>query len=512
MKLNRAKNTKRGIAFGLINKIVNLLFPFIIRTIIIKKIGSDYLGLNSLFSSILQVLNLSELGFSSAIVFCMYEPIANDDDILVCSLLNFFKKIYCIIGTVILIIGIFILPFLPNFISGEYPTDINIYVVYSIFLLNSVLSYFLFAYKSSLLSAFQRNDILNLVYTITLGMQYILQIIILLVSKNYYVYLVLIVFGTIFSNLLNNYFSNKIFPKYQAKGTISKVEQRKIIKQTGGLMVNKLSVISRNSFDSIFISMYIGLKFTTIYTNYYYIINALIGILSIITTSMLSGIGNSLILSNDEKNYNDMKKITFMYQWIVGFCSISLLCLYQDFMNIWVGKELMFTFSTVILLSLYFYILKMIDIKNMYIESAGLWWENRTISFFEALFNLVLNFVFIHLFGINGVVLATIVSVFIMNFIFGSKILFKYYFKKQSINKYYIINITYLFVTVVNASISYFICKYIVVQGVLFFIFKAIIIFFVVNIIYCLIYCKFSIFKVTIKWIVNVFNLDKGRG
>lgn len=130
MKLERAKNTKRNMVFGFINKIICMLFPFVIRTIIIRIIGKEYLGLDSLFTSILQVLNLAEMGFSSAVVYNMYKPIAEENDDLLCQILKFYKKVYFAIGMVILFAGIAILPFLTRFINGEYPQNVNIYVLY----------------------------------------------------------------------------------------------------------------------------------------------------------------------------------------------------------------------------------------------------------------------------------------------------------------------------------------------------------------------------------------------
>ena len=126
-KIERTKNATRNIIWGIIEKIVTILMPFICRTVFIKVLGAEYLGLNSLFSSILQVLSISELGIGTAIVFSMYKPIAEDDKDSLCALLNVYKKVYQIIGTVILVVGLAILPVLPKLISGSYPHEVNIY-------------------------------------------------------------------------------------------------------------------------------------------------------------------------------------------------------------------------------------------------------------------------------------------------------------------------------------------------------------------------------------------------
>ena len=149
MKIERTKNATRNIIWGIIEKIVTILMPFICRTVFIKVLGSEYLGLNSLFSSILQVLSISELGIGTAIVFSMYKPISEDDEDTLCALLNVYKKVYQVIGTIILLVGLSIIPILPKLISGTYPSEVNIYALYLIYLFNTVIGYFLFAYKLS---------------------------------------------------------------------------------------------------------------------------------------------------------------------------------------------------------------------------------------------------------------------------------------------------------------------------------------------------------------------------
>ena len=153
MELDRTKNALRNIVWGVIEKITLLLLPFITRTVLIKVLGVDYLGLNTLFVSILQVLSVSELGIGSAIVFSMYKPIAEDDNKTLCALLNLYKKIYHCVGSAILILGLLIMPFLHHFVKGEIPSDVNLYSLYLIFLLNTVISYFLFAYKETMYRA-----------------------------------------------------------------------------------------------------------------------------------------------------------------------------------------------------------------------------------------------------------------------------------------------------------------------------------------------------------------------
>ena len=161
MRLAKTKNAVRNIFFGAVFKIITLLGPFIIRTMILWIMGSEYIGLNSLFTSILSFLSLAELGVGSALVYSMYKPIAEDDQDMICALLNLYRKMYRIIGMIILGVGLLLLPFLNKLVKGEAPADVNLYILYLIYLFNTVISYVMFAYKQSLLTAFQRSDIIS---------------------------------------------------------------------------------------------------------------------------------------------------------------------------------------------------------------------------------------------------------------------------------------------------------------------------------------------------------------
>lgn len=157
----RTQNTIRNFSSGLIKQILNIILPFIIRTIVIYYLGAEYQGLSGLFTSILQMLSLAELGFSTAVVFALYKPISEKNTDLICALVNYLNKVYKIVGIVVLGVGLALLPFLGQLITGYVPENINIYILYLIYLFNTVISYWLFAYKSALLTAMQREDIVS---------------------------------------------------------------------------------------------------------------------------------------------------------------------------------------------------------------------------------------------------------------------------------------------------------------------------------------------------------------
>lgn len=488
--MNRKKNTVRNMIWGTLNKIISIIVPFIIRTIIIKVLGSEYLGLSSLFTSILQILNLTELGINSAIVFCLYKPIANNETDEICALMNLYKKLYRIIGGIILILGILVLPFLERLISGNIPQGINIYILYIIYLLKTVLTYWLFAYKSALLTAFQRNDIISNINSIVYIIQSTIQIFLLFVTKNYYAYIIIMPIMTIVNNIVCAVIAKKMYPQYICKGKIDDKTKDILKNKVLGLLVYKICGATRNSFDSIFISAFLGLNMVAIYNNYYMIMNSVMIFLGVITSSMLSGVGNSVVTESVDKNYKNMNQFNFMYMWISGWCTICLLCLYQPFMKLWLGEQYMLDFGCVILLCIYFYALQIGAIRAVYADAVGLWWETRYRAIIESVVNVLLNYILGKAFGIHGIIIATLISLIFINFFYGSQIIFKYYFKNKSVKEYFKNHFKYLIITVVISIITYSVCLFVNMAQMASFVIKILICIFIPNICYYIVYSK----------------------
>lgn len=314
------------------------------------------------------------------------------------------------------------------------------------------------AYKKSVLEAFQRNDYISLNDTITTGLTNIIQLILLIVWKSiyvYYFYVATMLVLTIINNILNARIVGKKFPQLKCEGKVTSKDKREIKKQVSGLMVSKLCFMTRNSFDSIFVSAFISLTMTTIYNNYYYIVNAIVGVMNVITSAMIGGIGNSIAAESKKKNYNDFTVFNFIYMWISSWATVTLFCLYQNFMVLWVGEKLTLPLLAPVLFSIYFYALKMCDIRTTYTSAAGLWWENRSRAICETIANIVLNYLLVRIWGVYGIVLATIIPLILINFGFGAQVLFKHYFTDEKISKYFIDNLGYAVVTIISVIVTF---------------------------------------------------------
>ena len=431
MKLDIKKNTMRGAISGVFNKVIVTIFPFIMRTIMIYYMGTQYLGLSSLFASILNMLSLAELGFGTALVYSMYKPIAENNTKAICALLGLYKKIYRIIGTVIFLFGLGITPFLRYMISGDIPADINIYVLFWIYLINTVASYFLFAYKNSLLAAFQRNDISNNVSTVLTSMEYIIQIVLVIIFKNYYCYAIVFPVFTILGNIVRAIIVDRKYPQYFCDGNVDKIEKKDIYKRTFALASHKIGNTISTSFDSLVVSAFLGLSSVGVFGNYNYIVTTIMALIWIVYFSMTAGIGNRMNLNSRKENYKEFLAMSRFNNVISCWATGCMLFLYQPFMKLWAGENNLLGVKTAIIFSIYFYIYQSRKVVLVYKDAAGIWREDQWKPIVGALFNLILNISLVQIIGINGVILSSILSFVVVEIPWETYVLVKGYFHEN---------------------------------------------------------------------------------
>ena len=460
MKIERSKNAARNIVFGILLKLYHIVMPFIIRTVMIYYMGIQYVGLNSLFTSILQVLNLAELGVGSAMVYSMYKPIIEDDKKKICALMKLYKLYYRIIGIVVTVLGLSLLPFLPKLIKSDIPADISIYILYLLNLSATVFSYWLFAYKNSILQAHQRTDVISKINIALDTFKYGTQLVTLIVLKNYYIYVIIILVTQILTNIVTAIISSKMYPDYHPEGELSKQERKKINQRIRDLFTAKFGSVILNSADTIVISAFLGLTILAIYQNYYFIMSSVIGVISVFFSSVIAGVGNSLLSETIEKNYNDLKKFTFIISWILCICCCCFACLYQPFMEIWVGKDYILSYSYVILFVVYFYVCEISLVWATVKDAAGLWHADRFRPLIGASANLVINIILVQYIGLYGIILSTIISYVFISMPWLIKNIFSLLYKRSA--KEYLIKLsTYVFVTALAVGICILITHYV---------------------------------------------------
>ena len=459
MKLERTKNAARNIAFDGILEMMNMLFPFVIRSVMLHYLGTEYLGLNGLFKSLLMFLNLAELGVGSAMVFSMYKPIAQDDTPTICALLRLYRTLYRIIGLAIAAVGLCLIPVLKSFIRDDLPAGMNLYILYLMNLGNTVLTYWLFAYRSSLLQAHQRRDVISKVTLAVRFSEYVLKILILVFLKNYYLYLTVQLLCQIAVNLLTAVCASKMYPKYVPSGKLSKEETKNIFHRVRDLFTSKLSATVFDSADTLVVSAFMGLSVLAVYQNYYFIITALRMMLVVVLNACMAGVGNKLVMESRESNYRDLEKISLLFCWLLGVSTSMLLCLYQPFMQIWMGSDNMLAAGLVLCFVIYYYSMGANKLLNMFKDSAGIWKQDRWRPLTAALVNLGLNLATVQWLGLYGVLLSSVVSIVFIQIPWVLRNLFQAVFPRASRGRFVRLFCALTAVALISSTASWFICS-----------------------------------------------------
>lgn len=506
MKIERTKNATRNIIFGMLLKSYQIIVPFLMRTAMIYLMGVQYLGLNSLFTSVLQVLNLAELGVGSAMTYSMYKPIAEDDYATICALMRLYRTYYRVIGLVIAVIGCILTPFIPRLISGEVPNNINIYVLYLLNLGATVLSYWLFAYKNSILQAHQRTDVVSKVTLVTSTIQYLLQLFVLWVFKNYYFYVVVMLVMQAITNVATAIVADKLYPKFNPVGKLPKQEVFKINGRIRDLFTSKIGAIIVNSVDTIVISAFLGLTALAVYQNYYFILTSITGFITVVFSAVIAGIGNSLVVESKEKNYKDLNVFTFIICWISGFCSCCFLNLYQPFMELWVGEDLMLDFSVVICFVIFFYVYEVNQLLNTYKDAGGIWHEDRFRPLVTAIANLGMNLIMVQFWGLYGIILSTILSMLLIGMPWLFYNLFTTMFEKKNMSRYLISLAFYVSISIVASVISIVVCNFINFGLWVTLIVRFIICLVIPNVVFLIAYSRKSEFKLSMVLVNKILQ------
>lgn len=425
---------------GIIYKLLILLLAFVSRSIFIEKLGAEYLGINGLYSNILSVLSLAELGIGNVLIFSLYKPIAEKDNFHISRLLGFYKKLYRYIAIGVFTIGVFFIPFLGYIVNSSLGIrEVTIY--YVIFLLNSVFSY-LAIYKSTFLKANQKQYIVDTITTLTTLLVTVIQIVVLLNSGNFIIYLLIMIFGTIFQNVIITIITKKYYSSIGIEGTLSNSEKTTIINNVKSTFVYKISQVIINYTDNILISIMLGTVYVGYYSNYSLIVTQVMGIIGIINASLIASIGNLSTEGNAKKSLQVFNHLLLFYHILSAFCSICFITIFSDFITLWIGKENELNTHVVLAITFSFYIMNIINPVWMYREAYGLFKEIKYVMLITALVNIVLSIILGLKLGLAGIILATGLSRILTTVWYEPKVLYDKIFNDKPI-KYLVTQLKY---------------------------------------------------------------------
>lgn len=473
--MSRINNSFKNIIAGTGGYILDIILRFITRTIFINIFTAQYLGINGLFSNIISMLSLAELGVGSAITYNLYKPIAQHDEKHIALLMKLYKNAYRIIGLAMGILGIILIPFLPYIIKDDL-SFINANLVFCIFLLQSVSSYFFFAYKRTIIVAHQKEYIVTIITSLFSIISSILKILILLIFESFILYLLSFVIVDILCSIFIAIKSDSMFPYLKEKATdlLPKQDRKEIIKNCYAIFIYKVNVVVQDATDNIVLSTFIGLNIVGIYSNYLLIISIVKKMLFKLFDSLKASIGDLHASEDIEHELFIFKAVNFFTMYIFGLASIGIFVVVNEFITVWIGDSFILGQIFVLLLAFEMYIFGLQKSLATFRVSMGLFQQAKYRPIFNAIINLIVSIILVQYIGIHGVLIGTIVSSLLTFMWFDPYIIYKYGFNK-SVKEYYITNIKYILVIILSGGISFIVSKIIIKEGIFYIIISTVI-------------------------------------
>lgn len=479
---SRTKKSILNSMTSIITQIILVVMNFVVKTIFIQQLGSVYLGVNGLFSNIITMLSLADLGIGIAIPYSLYKPLAEKNHKKINILMNFYAKIYNTIGTIVLVFGLSLIPFLGFFIKGGTVVP-NIELLYALFVIHSASSYF-FVYKRFLIESDQKGYITTRISFFFSVLLNIVQGIILIAFQNFIFYLVSSVILVIIQNVYISHKAMRLYPylKNKTKEKMDPEDLEDIKKNISALFIYKIGSVITNGTDNLVISKFIGIVAVGVYSNYIMIVNSVNNIVIQLFNAITSSIGNLVVTTNERRSKAVYECLTFLNFWIYALCSILLCVLFNPFIEIWIGKDYLLSNMVVWLLSINFYLVGMGSVTNSFRNAYGLFWKGKYRPVAMIIINLVVSILLVKPLGITGVLIGTIVSRLTTVVWMDPHIVYEYGFKRSS-TRYFIKYVIFLLLFLVVNGICFSIVN-LLPSGFLWLMVKGILTFLIVNIIY----------------------------
>lgn len=451
----RLENSARNIKTAWIWQFVHIMCQFAARTVIIKVLTIEYVGLSGLFSNVLTMLSLAELGIGEAIVFSLYGPIARNEHQVISPIMRFYQRVYITVGIFIAVAGYLLTPYIGFFIK-DMPDIPDIDLIYLLFVGNSAISYF-FSYKATFVTANQNNYLVVLNNGINEIVMTAVQIIALFATQDYILYLVIGIAFVLFRNITITHIADRKYP-YLREKTKNKIPGdifESIKKNTGAMVLHKVGSIVVFATDNLIISKFVGLVSVGLYTNYCVITNAVTVFINKFFAGLSASVGNLAVEEDLEKQEKVFNSMVFLNFWLYVFACGCLLNLLNPFVKvIWLGEGYLLDMSVVICIIVKLYVTGMRSSVQTFKNAKGLYWQNKFMPLGESLINIAASVALVKSFGVAGVLLGTIISSVFTCVWIEPRVLYKYGFKKSP-KEYYIRYVKYLVVFGVIMSVTW---------------------------------------------------------
>lgn len=457
----------------MLGQLLTIILHFVIRTVFIHTLGKSYLGISSLFSNILTMISLADLGVGTAILYKLYEPIAKCDTKRIKALMYFYKWAYRIIGIIAALLGLCFIPFFPIMINDYQKFQalgINAIAIFLLYLLQSVSSYLFFAYKSAIIKANQREYIVNLVGFFTTIVSGIIQIIFLYLFENFFVYVAISVLSVIIQNMCCAIIANRMFPyiKGSSEDRIGKDEIKGIFKDCGALFLYRMNSVVMKSTDNIVLAAFLGMDIVAIYSNYYIFYTTIKTLVNKVFDAVAHGLGNLHALDTSKHEFEVFETIMLIATIIGATTSVGIFVCADEVIKIWLGFDWVIKQPFSLLFGLEMYTLAVRAALSKYRSSMGLFRQSAMRPVLGMIINVLISVGTVKSLGICGVLLGTIAADWLTFMWLDPLIIYKYGFNnKYSIKGYYFRFIKNFLITCVIAVVDYTICSHLVMNNAL---------------------------------------------
>lgn len=498
----RVKNSIFNIAAGVGNQLIITLLGFISRTVFINSLGIAYLGINGLFTNILSMLTLAEAGLGASIMYSLYKPVADNDQVKINTLMNFYRKAYLIIALVVLLLGLSIIPFLEYFIKGSNFEDL--YLIYGIFLINTVLPY-LYVHKNTFLNVCQKGYIVTGIYSVSSILSTALKIGILHFTKNYILYLVIDSIITVITAIFLSITVNKMYPflKESVSGKLDSVTKKGIIKNVKAIVLQNIGTYLVFGTDNIIISSFISVTAVGLYSNYNMLIEICRTFINQVFNNIYHSVGNLVANESIEKVYRIYRVYMFLNFWLYSFFTIALYIMIEPFIKLWLGAEFLMSEGVLVILVIIFYERGMRNAITTVKTTSGIFHEDRYAPLLQAAINLIVSVVLVQYIGIVGVFIGTLVSALAVPFWVTPYLVYKNVFY-EPVRTYFLKYGYYLAVGIGAYLVTSFICNLILLGDVLTLLLRGIVCLVIPNFIYVVVFHKTDEFKYLFGIISNI--------
>ena len=462
---SRSANSLRNFATGIGGQFLSILLRFIARTVFIHTLGKEYLGISGLFTDVLTMLSLTELGMDTAIHYRMYKPLAEHDDRRIRILLNFYKQAYRVVGATILVLGLCLIPFLPYLIK-DYDSlaklNINAILVFILYLLQTVFTYLFFAYCSSVVIASQKKYLLDIANYIVTIIDYAVRIVVLIIWKSFIGYLIVGIFASLIKNVVRAIIAKKKYPQFFLKesGKLDKEEIRDMLKDCGALFTYKANTVVLKATDNLVLSSFIGLGIVGLYSNYLMLYTTLRNLLHQIYNAISASMGNLFAKEDTKKTYSFFQTMNYMTAIAYGTVSVGIAVCSNELICTWLSEEYVISQPFAVLIGIELLLSGLQSNLGQVRNASGIFQQLWYRPLIGIVVNVVVSVIMVNYCGIYGVIIGTIVAYVSTIFMVDPYVIHKYSFNNyKPVSEYYKKNLLYFAVLFIVGLLDHLFCS-----------------------------------------------------